>query len=316
MFTALKNLTPGTRAASKLAAPDELRVLIMSHSHPKITRGGAEISAGAMYQGLSATAGVSAWFVGCATQGAAARLGVNLTQPFGVHDFLYMPSAAFEHFKFANRDAEYPQMVEQLITELQPDVVHAHHYTVLGVETFAIIKRAAPRCRIVLTLHEYLAICHNHGQMVKTQGHRLCSRASVIDCAKCFPDLAPRDFFLREQYIRKYLQYVDMFISPSEFLAQRYVAWGLPAGSVRVLENMPPVERAPAKLVEPATQHSAAGRDIHIGFFGQMSPLKGIEVLLDAAAALEAADVRNIVIDIYGDYSNQRWPSRHVSHKR
>ena len=305
LFTALKNLKPGARVASKPVAADELRVLIMSHSHPKLTRGGAEISAGAMYQALGATAGVKAWFLGCATQGAAVRLGVNLTQPFGPDDFLYTPSAAFEHFKFANRDAEYPRMLEQLITELKPDVVHAHHYTVLGVETFAIIKRAAPRCRVVLTLHEYLAICHNHGQMVKTQGHRLCRRASVIDCANCFPNLAPRDFFLREHYIRKYLQYVDMFLSPSEFLAQRYVEWGLPANSVQVLENMPPLERASAKPVEPPTEHSAAGRDIHIGFFGQMSPLKGIEVLLDAAAALEAADVRNIVIDIYGDYSNQ-----------
>ena len=305
LFNALKNLAPATQATDEPLVKDELRVLIMSHSHPKLTRGGAEISAGAMFEALSATDGVRAWFLGCATQGAAVRLGVNLTQPFGLDDFLYTPSAPFEHFKFANRDPDYPRMLERLLTELQPDVVHAHHYTVLGVETFAIIKRAAPRCRVVLTLHEYLAICHNHGQMVKTQDHRLCRRASVIDCANCFPNLAPRDFFLREHYISKYFQYVDIFLSPSEFLAQRYVAWGLPAASVQVLENMPPLERSSAEQAEPPTEHSTAGRDVHIGFFGQMSPLKGVEVLLDAAAALEAADVRNIVIDIYGDYSNQ-----------
>ena len=308
LFDALRGRKPGVSAASTPQNVASLRVLILSHSHPKLTRGGAEISAGTLHHALVAMPGVQAWFLGCATQGAAIRLGVNLTQPFGADDFLYTPSAPFEYFKFANHDAEYPGMLERLITQLQPDIVHAHHYTILGVETFAIIQRAAPHCRVVVTLHEYLAICHNHGQMVKTQDNRLCQRASSIDCANCFPDIAPRDFFLRELYIKKFIGHVDMFLSPSEFLAERYVAWGLPRERVRVVENMPPRQRTAPDKAEPPTEDAATGRDIHIGFFGQMSPLKGIEVLLDAAAALEAAGVANLVIDIYGDYSNQPLP--------
>ncbi len=186
--------------------------------------------------------------------------------------------------------------------DLRPDIVHAHHYTVFGVEMFSIIKRVVPDCRIVLTLHEYLAICHNHGQMVKTGSHRLCRQATPIDCAKCFPEFAPRDFFLRQLYEQKFLRDVDVFVSPSSFLARRYTAWGLPENRMQVLENMPPqgIESSP-----PPARRQSAGRDIHVGFFGQMSPLKGIDVLIEAAGALEKAGTVNLVIHIYGDYSNQ-----------
>ncbi len=283
----------------------DFRVLIMSHSDPRLTRGGAEISAGALCNGLASIEGVKTWFMGCTNTTTSARLGANVTQPFGARDFLYQPAAPFEHFKFANRDPLYPKMIEDLITEIAPDIVHAHHYTIFGVETFPIIKRAAPNCRTVVTLHEFLAICHNHGQMVKTGNNRLCNRESALDCSRCFPDKAPRDFFLRKRYIQTMLRDVDMFISPSAFLAERYIAWGLPAERMCVLENMPPAEHQPGRARRMPDSVRAAGQDIHIGFFGQMSPLKGMTTLVEAARELAAAKVDNLVIDLYGDYSNQ-----------
>lgn len=285
--------------------PRDLRVLVMSHSDPRLTRGGAEISAGALCTGLASMEGVKTWFMGCTHTTGSARLGANVTQPFGARDFLYQPAAPFEHFKFANRDPLYPQMLEDLITELAPDIVHAHHYTIFGVETFPIIKRAAPGCRIAVTLHEFLAICHNHGQMVKRETNRLCNRESPLDCSRCFPDKAPRDFFLRKRYIQTMLNDVDMFISPSAFLAERYIEWGLPADRMRVLENMPPAQHHARKPKRAPDRVREAGDDIHIGFFGQMSPLKGMTTLIEAARELATGKVDNLIIDLYGDYSNQ-----------
>jgi glycosyltransferase involved in cell wall biosynthesis len=288
-----------TRArAPRRAAPAPPRVFVMAHSHPRLTRGGAEISAYALFHGLQ-QAGAEAWFLGCATQQKNVRLGSNLTQPFGPRDYVYQPNVPIDHFKFANRDPEFPAAIAELVAELRPDIVHAHHYTELGVELFSIIKRASPGTRVVVSLHEYLAICNHYGQMIKTKGSRLCDRESPIDCAGCFPHLAPRDFFLRKRYIQAFFQDIDLFVSPSRFLAERYIAWGLPADRLRVLENMPPV--APA----PAPRPPAPDRPLQIGFFGQMSPLKGIMVLIDAAAELAAQEVKNVEIVIYGDYSNQ-----------
>ena len=44
---------------------------------------------------------------------------------------------------------------------------------------------------------------------------------------------------------------------------------------------------------------------LRFGFFGQMSPLKGITVLMEAARRLTELRIRNVVIEIYGDYSSQ-----------
>jgi len=309
----------GRGAASPKQSVRLPSVLVMAHSHPRLTRGGAEISADALFRNLRAR-GAKTWFLGCGGPGSEARLGAALTQPFGAGDYLYSPGVPFDHFKFANPDPHFPRALEELVGSLRPDIVHAHHYTRFGVECFSVIRRASPNTRIVLSLHEYLAICHHNGQMVKTGSLRLCDRESTLDCAQCFPDFGARDFFLRKRYIQTFFEDVDLFLTPSQFLANRYIAWGLPAEKILVLENMPPRVQGPhpaqaqARLASETlfgtTHHNrpngeAVPRKLRFGFFGQMSPLKGIKVLIDAAAILHEAGIEAASIDIFGDYSNQ-----------
>jgi glycosyltransferase involved in cell wall biosynthesis len=104
---------------------------------------------------------------------------------------------------------------------------------------------------------------------------------------------------LRKLYVQRFFDEVDMFIAPSHFLAERYIAWGLPPDKITVLENLMP-ERAPAVLPEVP----AAG-PLRVGFFGQISALKGIDVIFDAAAMLEKDGVSDISFEIFGDYSGQ-----------
>ena len=314
----------------------------MSHAHPMETRGGAEITALALFRALKAKAG-SAWFLGCAGVKTEARLGAPLTQPYGEGDYVYHPAAEFDHFKFANRDATFPKALGKLVAELKPDIVHAHHFSRFGVEAFAVIKRNSPQTKIVLSLHEFLAICNHHGQMVKTGTMQLCDRSSYSACSSCFPQYRARDFFLRKRYIQTFFADIDLFVSPSQFLADRFIDWGLPPEKLVVLENMPPVapeaasplapqpEALPAppeamagrdvkRLVAPAPAKTAAARKgavaamapgvpesrpLRFGFFGQMSPLKGISVLIEAAQYLNKHDIAGATIEIHGDYSNQ-----------
>lgn len=290
-----------------------MKILVLTHSHPRLTRGGAEISADALARGLRA-AGATAWLLGCSQARHAHQIASGFTQPFGEGDFVYQVQGPFETFNFANRDAAFPRMLEDLLAELRPDIVHFQHYHQFGVEAFATVRRVLPRARIVLTLHEYLAICHNNGQMVKTRTAQLCEEATHLDCSACFPVHGPKDFFLRKTYLMHFLDKVDLFIAPSRFLAQRYTAWGLSPDTMAVLDNVPPFATSGPAAEEqaplPAALASADGRRradgvIRIGFFGQMSPLKGITVLLDAARELLRKAVESIVIDIHGDYSNQ-----------
>ena len=275
-----------------------MRVLIASHSHPEVSNGGAEIAAYQLFQALRQRPDCKAWFLGCDRTASAERPGAVLAQPYGDDEYVYC-TGAFDWFKFSNPDPRFRVEIERLFTELAPDVVHFHHYINFGVEVFQHLKRVRPTCRIVLTLHEYLAICNHFGQMVTTKHNNLCYQASPTRCQRCFPEIGRSDFFLRQRYIERFFDLVDTFVSPSQFLADRYIAWGIPASKMIVVENlMSPHEPAPS-LDVPATGA------LRIGFFGQISGLKGMDVLLDAAAALAADDFYDVSFEIFGDYRGQ-----------
>lgn len=280
------------------AAGRNLRVLIAAHSHPEVSNGGAEIAAFELFRNLRDRGDCEAWFLGCDRKAAAERPGTVLAQPFSAREYIYC-TAGFDWFKFANPDPRFPAEIERLVRQLAPDVVHFHHYINFGVEIFQHVRRAAPHAKILLTLHEYLAMCNHFGQMI-TKGHlNLCYQATPARCTRCFPEYSKSDFFLRNRYISRYFDLVDGFVAPSQFLAERYAAWGLPESKIAVLENlMPPMPGAPP-LSPPETG------PLRIGFFGQISALKGIDVIFDAAAALERDEDDRISFEIFGDHHGQ-----------
>jgi len=276
-----------------------LKVLIASHSHPRFSNGGAEIAGYQLFTDLKSRPNCQAWFLGCIRNPKHQRSGATFSQPFGPEEFFYTPGG-FDWFKFSNLDANFPGEFRRLLGELRPQVVHFTHYIVLGLEALLHVRRALPQARIVVTLHEFLAICNHFGQMVTPEDHALCHRASQVRCSACFPDRDPADFYLRERYIKRFFDLVDHFIAPSEFLADRYIAWGLPARKVSVIENLVPLPRLTAR--------TGAAREpgpLRVGFFGQISFLKGIDVLFDAAQILEDAQQTGVSIEVFGDYRGQ-----------
>jgi glycosyltransferase involved in cell wall biosynthesis len=276
-----------------------LKIVVASHSHPQITKGGAEIAAHQLFRNLAERKDFDAYFLGCDRGAGGGRLGAVFTQPFSERDYVYA-TGEFDWFKFANRDARFPAQFERLLRELTPEVIHFHHYINFGVEVFHHVKRVLPRCGIVLTLHEYLGICHNLGQMITRPHRNLCHAASEARCNVCFPESSKSDFFLRKKYIMRFLDLVDEFIAPSHFLAERYTAWGIPPKKLRVIENLIP-EAPPSD----ASRGHLRERPLRIGFFGQISALKGINVLLDAAQQLERSHPGEVLFEIFGEYRNQ-----------
>jgi len=293
--------SPGNNTATPL------KILVASHSHPALTKGGAEISAYALYSALEKQDHIRSWFLGCSNGATEQRVGACISQPFEDSEFIYRPTGHFDHFKLVNRDPAFPRAFERLIIQLRPDIIHLHHYVIFGVEMPYIIKNIRPQTKIVMTLHEFIAICHNHGQMVKEKTRRLCRQDSLVDCPSCFPDIAAQDFFLRKTYVQHFFSLVDRFICPSKFLAQRYIAWGIPADKILVLENILPGRNGlpPPPEPDPIPLRRDRLSRLRIGYFGQMSALKGIGVLVQAAKILHDRQIQGISFDVFGDYSNQ-----------
>ena len=297
--SAVRASTPANPAVQRPRDTALTRVLIASHSHPQLTKGGAEIAAHVLYAALRNRPGYEAWFLGCVRDQMNHKLGATINQPFSDSEYLYA-SGAFDWFKFSNTDANFPDAFRKLLGSLQPHIVHFHHYINFGVEAFLHVKKTLPNCRIVVTLHEYLAICNHFGQMITKQHRTLCYEATPLRCSTCFKDVTPSDFFLRTLYIRRFFDLVDHFIAPSNFLAERYEAWGVPLSKISVIENV--IHRASAKKAAAAV-HDAG--PLRVGFFGQISVLKGISVVLDAADFLEKRGEFDVVFEIFGDYSGQ-----------
>jgi glycosyltransferase involved in cell wall biosynthesis len=274
-----------------------MRVLVISHGHPAFSIGGAEVASHALFRGLGALPGTEAFYLAR----AATPLRRHADTPMGsfrqgAHE-TFLHADDYDHWWLSNRalDELNGELADYLRT-VRPDVVHFHHVIGLGVEAIAVARRVLPDAAIVLTFHEYLSICAHHGQMVKTQANRLCRRASPAECASCFPDHTPADFFRREQFLKHHFTLVDGFVSPSRFLLDRYVAWGLAAEKFSVIEN----GLDTSAQVQPRALPKGARR-ARFGFFGQVTRFKGVHVLLDAVTRIPDADWgEDAQLDIFG----------------
>jgi glycosyltransferase involved in cell wall biosynthesis len=268
-----------------------MRVLVFSHGHPTFSKGGGEYAAYYLYKGIDETPGHEAWFAARGEE-KLLHLGTPIAS-LNKKEYLISGNADIPHLTTwlpLDDESDYAHMLRTI----RPDVIHFHHYVYLGLELIRAAKRICPNARIVLTLHEYIAICMNSGQMVKTDG-RLCHQASPRECSQCFPDRTPETFFLRERYIKSFFSIVDEFVSPSEFLRDRYIAWGIPAERISVIENgLPPTTRLAAR---PIKKGKIRGR---FAYFGQINPFKGVDVVLQAFAQLPDLVKRQISLDIFG----------------
>ncbi len=281
------------------------RTLIIAHGHPDFSPGGAEISAHCQWSEMRRR-GIEAMLLARVAETAG-----HTGTPFigrssdGLEVLLSFPPV--DHFRHSQPHRRVVcEDFRALLETFRPSVIHFHHYAHLGLELIREVRKYSPGAAIVVTLHEYLAICHAQGQMLKTSG-LLCHKAAPVDCHMCFPHISPQDFFLRELFVKSFFRLVDRFVSPSEFLRDRYVAWGLPAASMAVIENgQPPRKAAVAAAPRPE------GYSNRFAVLGQLSRLKGTLVLFDAVRLLPKSLRKRINIEIHGsvlyaddDFRNQ-----------
>lgn len=284
---------PTTGVPTGTPAGTRHRILVMAHAHPDFSLGGGEIAAYNLFKAYREdTAVQEAWFLARADRGRGATGQISLRRP---NEYLWEQAVHDWHRMKALHQESVVTWFADLIRALKPTAVHTHHYAHLGLEYLRVVKQVDPNIKIVMTLHEYMAICRNQGQMIKTGSFRLCSRSSPDDCSRCFPDTTPEDFWLRKHYFMSHFDLVDEFVSPSAFLKQRYVDWGLNADKITVIEN----GQADEEPLPPRPLAAGETRS-RFGFFGQITPYKGLDVVLEALALLKKEDSNRIVLEVHG----------------
>lgn len=211
----------------------------------------------------------------------------------------YLIGTTYEWFRFQN--AHIPGMkrsLQRLLAHIKPDVIHLQHYSHFGIDVIPLLQTLSPNSRIVVTLHEYLALCMHNGQMVTTGKLKLCHKATPLACSLCFPQHTSQEMYLRHHYIRTILESCDALVSPSQFLIDRYRACGIDHAKFVMIEN-----GLPATFDESKREgyfHSYSAELNRFGYFGQLNRYKGVLVLLQAVALLQDQGVTNFTVNING----------------
>lgn len=271
-----------------------MRVLIISHGHPAFSIGGAEIASYALFRALKARF-VEAFYLARAAPPVRRHANTPLMSLRLDKRETFLHTDRWDEFWLSNGGlGDLGGAFATYLAQVQPDVVHFHHVIGLGVEAIAQVRRQLPHARIVITFHEYLPICANHGQMVKTHRRTLCHESSPVACHACFPQRTPSEFFQREQHLKAHLRLADAFVSPSHFLVDRYCAWGLPGDRFHVIENGLDGTPAPHRLL------SVGGRRDRFAFFGQITEFKGLPVVLEAVTRVPDAVWADATLNVFG----------------
>lgn len=256
-------------------------VLYICHNHPSVRPGGAENYAHELFTSFDDSDEYDAVFLakGGPPVGYSGRHHEGtLIAPVGQRPddyFIYTDGYTFDWLNGSITDKNfYTHHLANFLAAVRPDVVHVQHSSFLGYDLLRAIRNTLPQAAIVYTLHEYMPICHRDGQMLRTLQNEPCLEASPRRCHECFPDITPQQFFLRKKFIQSHLSCVDRFITPSKFLLERYVDWGIPRDRITFEENG---RTMPAVAAETPRAHRN-----RFAFFGQVSAYKGLDTLLDS----------------------------------
>jgi glycosyltransferase involved in cell wall biosynthesis len=283
-----------------------MKVLIVSLYHPELVRGGAQQIAFELFEGLKQKPGVEPYLLASADQNSPAlfKSGARITGFDGrPNEFLFL-SQEYDYGWEKGGNLLLVEAFKEFLELIQPDVVHFHHFLTLGIDLLTLTRRVLPEVKIVFTAHEFLSICPANGHMVRRTDASLCTRASAVRCHQCLPERPPEHYFMREMWMKRHLDAVDVFTTPSRFMIEHYVAWGLDESKfVHVTNGLLP-------RATPLPAASKGERRNRFGFFAQLVDAKGLHVLLEAVTLLRAGGFTDFAVEINGDNIHFATPKR------
>ena len=283
-----------------------MKVLLVSLYHPELVRGGAQTVAYELFQGLRESPDVEPVLLASIDQSSPAlyKSGARITGFDGRPDEYLLLTQEYDYVWEKSGNVLLAEAYAEFLLLIKPDVVHFHHFLTIGIDFLTLTRRVLPEVKIVFTAHEFLTICPANGHMVRRTDASLCARASAVRCHQCLPDRAPEHYFMREMWMKRHLDAVDVFTTPSRFMIDQFESWGLErAKFVHVTNGL-----LPRGVQLPVA--SAGKQRNHFGFFAQLVDAKGLHVLLQAVTLLRAGGFNDFVVEINGDNIQFATPAR------
>lgn len=275
-----------------------MNVLYLIHGHEHFSVGGAENAAFSLFREIQGRDGINAWILAAVHTSKEVLAHGELRSVEGT-DREYLIGTSCEWFRFTNPHiSSIRRSLQRLLGHINPDVIHLQHYVHFGIDIIPLLQTLCPKAKIVVTLHEYLALCRHNGQMVATHSLKLCEKATPLACSMCYPENSTSDFFLRHHYIRTILESCDALISPSDFLIQRYRDCGIDHPNFQMIENGLPNHFNLS--TRDRVCNTFSDKLNRFAYFGQLNLYKGPLLLLKAVYLLQEQGLQNFTVNIYG----------------
>ena len=265
------------------------RVLQIAHSHPQFHPGGTELTALALHRQARAEGGDS-WYLG-------ALDGTQIVPNLGTQTIALSPdhreSALFtgNFVRFGLEQPEYLGFLKEFtdyLGAIRPDIIHFHHLLQFGLEGVHAARNTLPEAKLVLTAHDFYLICANNGQLYKYD-------TSLKECPNCLSHVGVNELVLRRQNITSTLRLFDRIVAPSHFLKSKLETY-LDLG--QVVEFVENAYLGSGEIVSPAAHRE--NDDQVFAYFGNISAIKGLGDLLDAADILKAKGRSGFRIHVHG----------------
>lgn len=195
---------------------------------------------------------------------------VNFEHPRTLREKLRAAGRMFWSFESARKFGK-------LLDRMKPDLVHAHNiYHQLSP---SILREAKKRgIPVFMTLHDFKLIAPNY--LLYADG-QVSERTKPKKFWKIIPQREIKHSFAAStlcaleaylhQVMKVYEKYVDVFITPSQFMAEKIREYGINAKRIEVIANFMPQRELPA----------SADRGYAL-YFGRLAKEKGVDVLLEA----------------------------------
>lgn len=185
---------------------------------------------------------------------------------------------------YNNKDIENKFLA--VLKEAEPDIIHMHHLLFLSTGIIHEIKKQG--IPIVFTLHDYWLVCQN-GKLLKNN-LRLCKDPVNANCLFCsirffnLKNLSKKLFYFliqnmvskaRNIELENIYKDVDLFISPSIFLLNKFIELGMPSAKI--------IHSGHGINIDLFNDIKKTKSDkIRFGFIGTLIPSKGAHILIKA----------------------------------
>ena len=204
-----------------------------------------------------------------------------------LHDF------DFDYNYFLQEKEELETTFQKILYDLSPDLVHFHNIRPLSLKM--IDQCNDLHIPTLLTLHDYYLICFKSILLGDESSVCLENDPACTFCKKehIIINNMPKTVLERNHMAMDLLKRINLIISPSHFLLNKFIARGLPLEKAVVVDYGIDTSRF-------NKQKKTFSKKIRFGYIGQIIEHKGIENLLYAFSGLTPAEREKISLVIVG----------------